>query len=86
MARGLSSFDPTHRARSTSLSLPSTSKAPPRLALQVAVPFVRPAIATCQRVKIDTFANLRDVLGRLAAHPVNKLDELLPVKGKPAKA
>jgi hypothetical protein len=37
-------------------------------------------------VKIDTFANLRDVLGRLAAHPVNKLDELLPVKGKPAKA
>jgi hypothetical protein len=43
-------------------------------------------MATCQRVKIDPFAYLRDVLGRIAAHPINKLNELLPANWKPAKA
>ncbi|MCX6620339.1 MAG: transposase domain-containing protein [Acidobacteria bacterium] len=43
-------------------------------------------IATCQRVKIDPFGCLRDVLGRIAGHPVNKLDELLPANWKPAQA
>jgi transposase len=43
-------------------------------------------MATCQRAKIDPFAYLRDVLGRIAAHPVNKLDELLPANWEPAKA
>ena len=43
-------------------------------------------MATCQRVKIDPFAYLRDVLGRIAAHPIKKLDELLPANWKPAQA
>jgi hypothetical protein len=43
-------------------------------------------IATCQRVKIDPFAYLRDVLGRIAAHPVYKLHELLPANWKLAQA
>lgn len=43
-------------------------------------------MATCQRVKIDPFAYLRDVLGRIAAHPIRKLDELLPANWKPAQA
>jgi transposase len=29
-------------------------------------------------VKIDPFAWFRDVLGRIADHPVHRLDELLP--------
>jgi hypothetical protein len=43
-------------------------------------------MATCQRVKIDPFAYLPDVLGRIAAHPIKKLDELLPANWKPAQA
>jgi transposase len=35
-------------------------------------------IATCKRLHIDTFAYLRDVLTRIAAHPKNRLEELLP--------
>src|SRR5208282_1558538 len=34
--------------------------------------------ATCKHLRIDTFAYLRDVLGRLPTHPVERLDELLP--------
>lgn len=43
-------------------------------------------MATCQRLKIDPFTYLRDVLGRVAAHPINKLDELLPANWKSATA
>ena len=43
-------------------------------------------IATCKRHQIDPFAYLRDVLGRIAGHPVNKLEELLPANWKPAQA
>jgi hypothetical protein len=43
-------------------------------------------MATCQRVKIDPFAYLRDVLSRIASHPIKKLDELLPANWKPAQA
>jgi transposase len=34
--------------------------------------------ATCKQLGIDAFAYLRDVLGRLPTHPVERLDELLP--------
>ena len=43
-------------------------------------------MASCQRRKIDPFAYLCDVLVRIAAHPVNKLDELLPANWAPASA
>jgi len=35
-------------------------------------------VASCQRHRVDPFAYLRDVLARIAAHPVNRLAELLP--------
>jgi transposase len=35
-------------------------------------------IATCQRHKVEPFAYLRNVLTRIAATPVSRLDELLP--------
>jgi len=35
-------------------------------------------IATCQRHNVEPFAYLRDVLTRIAAHPHNRLAELLP--------
>jgi transposase len=34
--------------------------------------------ATCKRLRIDPFAYLRDVFGRISTHPQNQLDELLP--------
>jgi hypothetical protein len=34
--------------------------------------------ATCKHLRIDTFAYLRDILGRLPTHPVERLEELLP--------
>jgi len=43
-------------------------------------------MATCRRIRIDPFRYLRDVLGRIAEHPVNKLDELLPANWKPVQA
>jgi transposase len=35
-------------------------------------------IATCERHKVNPFEYLRDVLTRIAAHPMNRLAELLP--------
>lgn len=35
-------------------------------------------IETCKLNGIDPFAWLRDVLTRIAAHPINRIDELLP--------
>lgn len=35
-------------------------------------------IATCKRLRIDPFSYLRDLFTRIAAHPQNRLDELLP--------
>ena len=43
-------------------------------------------MASCQRLKIDPWAYLRDTLERIAQHPINKLDELLPGNWKPATA
>jgi transposase len=42
-------------------------------------------IATCKRLRIDPFAYLRDVWARIAAHPKNRLEELLPDKWATAR-
>ena len=42
-------------------------------------------IATCKRLGIDPFAYLRDIFARVAAHPKNRLEELLPDKWKAAR-
>jgi transposase len=43
-------------------------------------------IAVCQRHKVNAFDYLRDVLTRIAAHPMNRLAELLPDRWLPAAA
>lgn len=43
-------------------------------------------IATCKRLAIDPFAYLRDVFDRIAAHPANRLDDLLPDRWAAARA
>jgi hypothetical protein len=35
-------------------------------------------IGTCRLNGIDPYRYLRHVLGRIAAHPINRIDELLP--------
>jgi transposase len=42
--------------------------------------------ATCKRLHIDPFLYLRDVIGRISAHPANRIDELLPDKWKAARS
>jgi hypothetical protein len=39
---------------------------------------LRSFVTSCELVKIDPFAWFRDVLSRIADHPITKLDELLP--------
>jgi transposase len=41
-------------------------------------------IAVCQRHKVNAFDYLRDVLTRIAAHPMKRLAELLPDRWQPA--
>ena len=41
-------------------------------------------VATCERHRVNPFAYLRDVLTRIAAHPMNSLAELLPDRWQPA--
>ncbi len=43
-------------------------------------------IASCQQSGIEPWAYLRDVLTRIASHPVNALDDLLPANWKSASA
>lgn len=43
-------------------------------------------IATCKRCRVEPFAWFRDVLARIATHPVNRLSELLPHNWKPLDA
>jgi len=40
-------------------------------------------IATCKRNAVEPFAWFRDVLSRIAAHPINRLSELLPQNWQP---
>ena len=44
---------------------------------------LRTFVASCERVKIDPWAWFRDVLARIASHPVNQLDDLLPHRWAP---
>jgi len=43
-------------------------------------------IATCERHRVNPFEYLRDVLSRIAAHPISRLAELLPGQWKPPTA
>jgi transposase len=47
---------------------------------------LRSFVASCQRVGIDSFAWFKDVLSRIAAHPITRLAELLPHNWAPAQA
>jgi len=47
---------------------------------------LRSFVASCQRVGIDPFAWLKDVLSRIADHPITRLAELLPHNWPPAQA
>ena len=40
-------------------------------------------IATCQRHEVEPYAYLRDVLTRIAATPINRLENLLPDRWQP---
>jgi len=40
-------------------------------------------IATCQRHNVEPMAYLRDVLARIAATPLSRLDQLLPDRWRP---
>ncbi len=42
--------------------------------------------ATCKYLGIDSFAYLRDVLGRLPSQPAERLEELLPHRWQASKA
>jgi hypothetical protein len=47
---------------------------------------LRSFVASCQRAGIDPFAWLKDVLSRIADHPVTRIAELLPHNWAPAQA
>jgi transposase len=43
-------------------------------------------VATCKRLEINPFTYLRDVFQRISAHPMNRLEELLPHHWQAAQA
>jgi transposase len=47
---------------------------------------LRSFTASCQRVGLEPFAWFKDVLSRIATHPINRIAELLPHNWKPAPA
>jgi len=46
---------------------------------------LRTFITSCELVNVDPFAWFRDVLSRIADHPITRLDELMPHNWAPAK-
>ena len=47
---------------------------------------LRSFTASCQRVGVEPFAWFKDVLSRIATHPITRIAELLPHNWKPAQA
>ena len=47
---------------------------------------LRSFVGTCQLNKIDPFAYLKDILSRIATHPINRISELLPNNWATAQA
>ena len=47
---------------------------------------LRSFVASCQRIHVDPFAWLKDVLTRIASYPVNRIAELLPHNWAAARA
>jgi integrase/recombinase XerD len=47
---------------------------------------LRSFVATCQQAGVDPFTWLKDILSRIAAHPITRLAELLPHNWAPAQA
>jgi transposase len=43
-------------------------------------------VATCEANGVNPIDYLRDVLIRISTHPANRIDELLPDRGKPAES
>src|SRR6202011_3880919 len=46
---------------------------------------LRSFVASCQRVGVEPFAWLKDILSRIADHPITRLVELLPHNWAPAQ-
>src|SRR5213078_912237 len=46
---------------------------------------LRSFVASCQRVGVDPFTWLKDVLSRIADHPITRVTELLPHNWAPAQ-
>jgi hypothetical protein len=47
---------------------------------------LRSLVASCQRAAVDPFSWLKDVLSRIATHPINRIAELLPHNWAPTPA
>jgi len=47
---------------------------------------LRTLVASCQRAGVDPFLWLKDVLSRIATHPITRIAELLPHNWAPAHA
>src|SRR3954453_8267966 len=47
---------------------------------------LRTVVASCQRVGVDPFLWLKDVLSRVATHPITRITELLPPNWAPPQA
>jgi transposase len=47
---------------------------------------LRSFVASCQRVGVDPFAWLKDILSRIAKHPITRIGELLPHNWMAAQA
>ncbi len=47
---------------------------------------LRSLIESCRQAKVDPYAYLCDVLGRIADFPIQRIAELLPMNWKPTMA